>query len=64
TGGSLDPTRSFVPAAAGISFPSYHRIYWADLLPRGAFAVGGYRFVKHSNCEQANPGHDSLYGGE
>jgi aquaporin related protein len=62
TGGSLNPTRSFGPAAAGGGFVGYHWIYW--LGPTlGAFVSAGYfRFVKYFDYEEANPGQDSSGG--
>ncbi|KAF1364081.1 aquaporin-like protein [Lizonia empirigonia] len=59
TGGSLNPTRSFGPTVAGTQFPGYHWIYWVGPFLGGALAAGYYRFVKHFNYEEANPGQDS-----
>jgi len=63
TGGSLNPTRSLGPAAAGGGFVSYHWIYWLGPV-LGAFLSAGYfRFVKYFDYEEANPGQDSSGGG-
>jgi aquaporin related protein len=62
TGGSLNPARSFGPAVASRTFPGYHWIYWVGPFMGGALAAGYFRFVKHFNYEQANPGQDSAGG--
>ncbi|KAF1844805.1 aquaporin [Cucurbitaria berberidis CBS 394.84] len=58
TGGSLNPARSFGPAVASTQFVGYHWIYWVGPFLGAAIAAGYYRFVKHFNYEQANPGQD------
>ncbi|PSN72641.1 aquaporin [Corynespora cassiicola Philippines] len=63
TGGSLNPARSFGPAVAGPSFPGYHWVYWIGPALGAIIAAGYYRFVKHFNYEEANPGQDSAGGG-
>jgi len=62
TGGSLNPARSFGPAVASASFVGYHWIYWVGPLLGALLASAYYRFVKHFNYEQANPGQDSSGG--
>jgi len=62
TGGSLNPARSFGPAVASRSFVGYHWIYWVGPILGALLASAYYRFVKHFNYEQANPGQDSAGG--
>jgi aquaporin related protein len=62
TGGSLNPARSFGPAVASRSFVGYHWIYWLGPVLGALLASLYYRFVKHFNYEQANPGQDSASG--
>jgi len=59
TGGSLNPTRSFGPAAAGGGFVGYHWIYWVGPLLGAGLSAGYYRFVKYFDYEEANPGQDA-----
>jgi aquaporin related protein len=59
TGGSLNPARSFGPAVASRSFVGYHWIYWLGPVLGALLAALYYRFVKHFNYEQANPGQDA-----
>jgi aquaporin related protein len=60
TGGSLNPARSFGPAVASRSFVGW--IYWIGPCLGALLAAAYYRFVKHFNYEQANPGQDSASG--
>jgi aquaporin related protein len=62
TGGSLNPARSFGPALASLDFTTYHWIYWVGPFLGALLAVGYYRFVKHFNYEEVNPGQDSSGG--
>ncbi|CAN9345195.1 unnamed protein product [Alternaria alternata] len=62
TGGSLNPARSFGPAVASRTFVTYHWIYWIGPILGALLASAYYRFVKHFNYEQANPGQDSAGG--
>jgi aquaporin related protein len=58
TGGSLNPTRSFGPAAATNSFPKEHWIYWVGPTLGALAASAFYMFVKRLKYEDANPGQD------
>ena len=58
TGGSLNPTRSFGPCVVNRHFPGYHWIYWLGPILGASVAAGYYRFAKHFNYEEANPGQD------
>ena len=60
TGGSLNPTRSFGPAAVTHEWPGYHWIYWLGPLLGGGAAAGYYRIQKALNYEDANPGQDAV----
>ena len=62
TGGSLNPARSLGPDVATKRFDGYHWIYWVGPCMGAALAAGYFRFVKHFNYEQANPGQDSAGG--
>jgi aquaporin related protein len=60
TGASLNPARSFGPAVAAPSFPSYHYIYWFGPIMGALLAAFYYKFVKYFNYEEANPGQDAI----
>lgn len=59
TGASLNPARSFGPCVAAADFNTAHWIYWIGPLLGGLIAAGYFRFVKHFDYEEANPGQDS-----
>lgn len=46
TGGSLNPARSFGPAAVNRDFPHYHWIYWVGPFLGTLVAVAFYKLVK------------------
>ncbi|KAF2998798.1 hypothetical protein E8E13_000822 [Curvularia kusanoi] len=59
TSGSLNPARSFGPAVASRKFTHYHWIYWIGPFLGSLLAACYYKFVKHFNYEEVNPGQDS-----
>ena len=56
TGASLNSARSFGPVVAISYFPGYHYIYWFGPIMGALIAGGYYRFIKHFNYDEANPG--------
>ena len=58
TGGSLNPARSFGPAAVSHDFTSDHWIYWVGPFVGSVLAVGFYQMMKILEYEMANPGQD------
>ena len=58
TGGSLNPARSFGPAAVAHDFTSSHWIYWVGPFVGSVLAVGFYQLMKILEYEMANPGQD------
>ncbi|GAB7345510.1 hypothetical protein MBLNU457_3828t1 [Dothideomycetes sp. NU457] len=58
TGGSLNPARSFGPAAVDHNFAGYHWIYWLGPVLGSVLAAGFYKFIKILEYETANPGQD------
>lgn len=58
TGGSLNPARSFGPAAVSHDFASDHWIYWVGPFIGALLAVGFYQIIKILEYEMANPGQD------
>ncbi|TVY83317.1 Aquaporin-1 [Lachnellula suecica] len=58
TGGSLNPARSFGPAAVARSFQSNHWIYWLGPFIGTLLAVLFYWLFKLLEYEMANPGQD------
>ena len=63
TGGSLNPARSFGPAAvttseAGGGFPSYHWIYWLGPLMGAVLAAGFFVLLRRLRYRECNPGPD------
>lgn len=58
TGGSLNPARSFGPAAVLHSFDVHHWIYWVGPFIGTLLAVLFYRLIKIMEYEMANPGQD------
>ncbi|KAI1145678.1 aquaporin-like protein [Nemania diffusa] len=58
TGGSVNPARSFGPAVATRSFPTYHWIYFIGPILGALIASGFYKFIKVLEYETANPGQD------
>lgn len=58
TGGSLNPARSFGPAAVARDFPSHHWIYWLGPVMGSLFATFFYWLFKVLEYEMANPGQD------
>lgn len=59
TGGSLNPTRSFAPSAAGGGFLGYQWIYWLGPALGACLSAGYFRFAKYFAYEEANPGQDA-----
>ncbi|KAK6436816.1 Aquaporin-1 [Oleoguttula sp. CCFEE 5521] len=59
TGGSLNPARSFGPAAVNRKFNSYHWIYWLGPILGSILASGFYKFIKILEYETANPDQDT-----
>ena len=51
TGGSLNPARSFGPAAVTGSFPGYHWIYWIGPLLGCLLATGFYKLMKYGEYQ-------------
>jgi len=62
TGGSLNPARSFGPAAVDY-FHSDHWVYWVGPGIGALLAVGVYKFMKFMRYELANPGQDAYFDG-
>ncbi|KAJ8132715.1 hypothetical protein O1611_g912 [Lasiodiplodia mahajangana] len=58
TGGSVNPARSFGPAVATRSFPTYHWIYFIGPILGALIAAGFYKFIKVLEYETVNPGQD------
>ncbi|KAI8951467.1 aquaporin-like protein [Xylaria longipes] len=58
TGGSVNPARSFGPAVATGSFPTYHWIYFIGPILGALVASGFYKFIKVLEYESVNPGQD------
>lgn len=58
TGGSLNPARSFGPAAVLHSFDAHHWIYWIGPFIGTLIAVIFYRLIKILEYEMVNPGQD------
>lgn len=58
TGGSLNPARSFGPAAVAHDFTGSHWIYWVGPFLGSVLAVGFYQLMKVLEYEMANPGQD------
>jgi aquaporin rerated protein, other eukaryote len=58
TGGSLNPARSFGPAAVSHNFQSDHWIYWVGPLIGTILSVLAYWLFKALEHEIANPGQD------
>ncbi len=58
TGGSLNPARSFGPAAVTHSFPPEHWIYWVGPIIGALIAVIFYHLLKVLEYEMVNPGQD------
>ncbi|KAJ8107022.1 hypothetical protein ONZ43_g6865 [Nemania bipapillata] len=58
TGGSVNPARSFGPAVATRSFPTYHWIYFIGPILGALVASGFYKFIKVLEYETVNPGQD------
>lgn len=59
TGAGLNPARSFGPAVAIKSFPTYHWIYWVGPIIGACVSAGIYKLFKYLNYETANPGQDA-----
>ena len=59
TGGSLNPARSFGPAAVYGQFPGHHWIYWLGPFLGALVAVLFHRIVKGLEYETANPMQDA-----
>jgi len=58
TGGSLNPARSFGPAAVVHFFPGYHWIYWLGPFMGTLLAFGMYKLIKIVEYQTVNPGQD------
>ncbi|KAI1746142.1 aquaporin-like protein [Xylaria scruposa] len=58
TGGSVNPARSFGPAVATGSFPTYHWIYFIGPILGALVASGFYKFLQILEYETVNPGQD------
>ena len=58
TGGSLNPARSFGPAAVTHDFHHNHWIYWVGPFIGTILAVSAYWLFKALEYEMANPGQD------
>ncbi|KAI1197147.1 aquaporin-like protein [Nemania serpens] len=54
----VNPARSFGPAVATRSFPSYHWIYFIGPILGALLASGFYKFIKALEYETVNPGQD------
>lgn len=59
TGGSLNPARSFGPAAVNRNFEGYHWIYWLGPLLGALLSAGFFKFIKMLEYETANPDQDA-----
>ncbi|KAK4501276.1 hypothetical protein PRZ48_007083 [Zasmidium cellare] len=59
TGGSLNPARSFGPAAVNHNFHGYHWIYWVGPLLGSCLAAAFYKLIKALEYETANPDQDA-----
>ncbi|GJC78317.1 putative uncharacterized protein SCY_3531 [Colletotrichum liriopes] len=59
TGGSLNPARSFGPAAVVGSFPDYHWIYWLGPALGSVIACGFYVLLRTLRYYECNPGQES-----
>ncbi|WQF85837.1 Putative major intrinsic protein [Colletotrichum destructivum] len=59
TGGSLNPARSFGPAAVVGDFPSYHWIYWLAPTFGSMVACGFYVVLRQLRYYECNPGQES-----
>lgn len=64
TGGSLNPARSFGPAAVSHKFESTHWIYWIGPFIGTLLAVAFYKLIKILEYEMANPGQDGDIGND
>lgn len=60
TGGSLNPARSFGPAAVNRDFHGYHWIYWVGPLLGSFLAAAFYKLIKALEYETANPDQDGV----
>ncbi|KAI0199328.1 aquaporin-like protein [Astrocystis sublimbata] len=58
TGGSVNPARSFGPAVATKSFPTYHWIYFVGPILGALIASAFYKSIKILDYETVNPGQD------
>lgn len=58
TGASMNPARSFGPAAVSGNFPSEHWIYWIAPWVGSGLAVIFYEVFKMLEYEMTNPGQD------
>lgn len=58
TGGSLNPARSFGPAAVAHNFARNHWIYWVGPFVGSILAILFYQLIKILEYEMANPGQD------
>ncbi|KAI1753269.1 aquaporin-like protein [Xylaria castorea] len=58
TGGSVNPARSFGPAVATGTFPTYHWIYFIGPILGALVAAGFYKFLQILEYETVNPGQD------
>ncbi|OHE95192.1 MIP family channel protein [Colletotrichum orchidophilum] len=58
TGGSLNPARSFGPAAVDGIFPHYHWIYWLGPVVGSLIACGFYLLLRNLRYYECNPGQD------
>ncbi|KAK2038847.1 MIP family channel protein [Colletotrichum somersetense] len=59
TGGSLNPARSFGPAAVVGHFPDYHWIYWLGPILGSMVACGFYLLLRTLRYYECNPGQES-----
>ncbi|KZL74032.1 aquaporin (MIP family channel protein) [Colletotrichum tofieldiae] len=59
TGGSLNPARSFGPAAVVGNFPDYHWIYWLGPALGSVIACGFYVLLRTLRYYECNPGQES-----
>ncbi|KAK1962185.1 MIP family channel protein [Colletotrichum sublineola] len=59
TGGSLNPARSFGPAAVVGHFPDYHWIYWLGPILGSVVASGFYLLLRNLRYYECNPGQES-----